>query len=211
MEFVNYSNIFLFIITTILLCLAPGPDNIYVLTQGITKNKKSAIAITLGLCTGLIVYTCATAFGISIIFKTSEIAFNLLKYLGIFYLLFIAYKIFKEKDTTIDLSFENRNDELKKLYIKGFFMNILNPKVSIFFLAFLPQFVDSNSSNITSEIIFLGVVFIILTFIIFSSIGIIGNILKEKISSNSTFLKKMNILTSFVLGSLAIKLAFYTK
>lgn len=211
MEFINYSNIFLFIITTVLLCLAPGPDNIYVLTQGITKNKKSAIVITLGLCTGLIVHTCATAFGISIIFKTSEIAFNILKYLGVFYLLFIAYKIYKEKDKTLDLSFESKNGELKKLYVKGFFMNLLNPKVSIFFLAFLPQFVDSNSSNITFEIILLGIIFIIITFIIFSSIGIVGSILKEKVSSNQTFLKKMNILTSLVLGSLAIKLALYTK
>ncbi|XOB62347.1 LysE family translocator [Campylobacterota bacterium DY0563] len=204
---IELTNLYMFILTSFLLCLAPGPDNIYVITQGMTKSKKAAIVTTLGLCTGLIIHTSAAAFGISIIFKTSEIAFNLVKYIGAAYLLYIAYQAFKHRNTPLDLSVQNSKTELKKLYVKGFFMNVLNPKVSIFFLAFLPQFVSPQNGNVPLQMIILGLIFMVLTVIVFSAIGIAGNILSSKLTKNPNIVKYMNILTSFVLGSLAIKLA----
>ncbi|WP_321469422.1 LysE family translocator [Halarcobacter sp.] len=204
---IELTNLYMFILTSFLLCLAPGPDNIYVITQGMTKSKKAAIVTTLGLCTGLIIHTSAAAFGISIIFKTSEIAFNLVKYVGAAYLLYIAYQAFKHRNAPLDLSVQNSKTELKKLYVKGFFMNVLNPKVSIFFLAFLPQFVSPQNGNVPLQMIILGLIFMVLTVIVFSAIGIAGNILSSKLTKNPNIVKYMNILTSFVLGSLAIKLA----
>lgn len=207
----DLSNIYLFLIASFLLCLAPGPDNIYVLTQGMTKSKKAAIVTTLGLCTGIIIHTSAAAFGISVIFKTSEIAFNIVKYAGAGYLLYIAYQAFKYRNEPLDLSVQNSTNELKKLYIKGFFMNILNPKVSIFFLAFLPQFVTTQNGNVPLQMIILGVIFMVMTVVVFSSIGVAGNILSAKLLEKPTIVKYMNILTSFVLGSLAVKLALSSR
>jgi len=205
------SNIYLFIIASFLLCLAPGPDNIYVLTQGMTKSKKAAIVTTLGLCSGIIIHTTAAAFGISIIFQSSEMAFDIVKYLGAIYLLYIAFQAFKYRNEPLDLSVQNSSSELKKLFIKGFFMNVLNPKVSIFFLAFLPQFVSPTNGNVPMQMITLGVIFMILTLMTFSSIGIAGNILSSKLLEKPSIVKYMNILTSFILGALAIKLVLSSR
>ncbi|RXJ81516.1 LysE family translocator [Arcobacter sp. F2176] len=204
---IELTNLYMFIFASFLLCLAPGPDNIYVLTQGMTKSKKAAIVTTLGLCSGLIIHTSAAAFGISVIFKTSEIAFNIVKFAGAAYLLYIAFQAFKYRNEPLDLSVQNSSNELKKLYLKGFFMNILNPKVSIFFLAFLPQFVSPQNGSVPMQMIILGLVFMALTIIVFSSIGIAGNLLSAKLVQKPSIVKYMNILTSFVLGGLAVKLA----
>lgn len=201
------TNIYLFIAASFLLCLAPGPDNIYVLTQGMTKSKKAAVITTLGLTTGIIVHTTAAAFGISVIFQTSEIAFNIVKYVGTAYLLYIAYQAFKYRNEPLDLTVQNSSSELKKLYVKGFFMNVLNPKVSIFFLAFLPQFVTPANGNVPMQMITLGLIFMALTVVVFSSIGVAGNMLSSKLLEKPSIVKYMNILTSFVLGGLAVKLA----
>lgn len=208
---IDTTSLYMFIIASFLLCLAPGPDNIYVLTQGMTKSKKAAIVTTLGLCSGIIIHTSATAFGISVIFQTSELAFNLVKYIGAAYLLYIAYQAFRHRDDKLDLTAQNSSNELKKLYIKGFFMNVLNPKVSIFFLAFLPQFVNPELGNIPMQMIILGLVFMALTVVVFSSIGIAGNMLSSKLMENPSISKILNILTSFVLGALAVKLALSSR
>ncbi|AXH15057.1 threonine transporter RhtB [Malaciobacter mytili LMG 24559] len=205
------SSIYLFIATSFILCLVPGPDNIYVLTQGMTKSKKAAFVTTLGLTSGITIHTTAAAFGISVIFQTSEIAFNLVKFAGAAYLLYIAYQAFKYRNVPLDLSIQNSSNELKKLYIKGFIMNVLNPKVSIFFLAFLPQFVTPSNGNIPMQMITLGVIFMTLTIITFSLIGVTGNILSKKLLEKPSIVKYMNILTSFVLGGLAVKLALSSK
>ena len=208
---IDINSLYMFIAASFLLCLAPGPDNIYVLTQGMTKSKKAAIITTLGLCSGIIIHTSAAAFGISVIFQTSELAFNLVKYIGALYLLYIAYQAFKHRNEKIDLSSQDNNNELKKLYIKGFFMNVLNPKVSIFFLAFLPQFVNPELGNVPMQMIILGLVFMALTVVVFSSIGVAGNMLSSKLMENPSISKVLNILTSFVLGALAVKLALSSR
>lgn len=204
---IELTELYMFIIASFLLCLAPGPDNIYVLTQGMTKSKKAAIVTTLGLATGLIIHTSAAAFGISVIFQTSELAFDIVKFVGAAYLLYIAYQAFKHRNEKLDLSAQNSTKELKKLYFKGFIMNILNPKVSIFFLAFLPQFVNTQAGNVPMQMIILGAVFMSLTIIVFSSIGIAGNLLSKRLLEKPNIVKYMNILTSFVLVGLGIKLA----
>lgn len=201
------SNLLMFLGASFLLCLAPGPDNIYVLTQGMTKSKKAAIVTTLGLCSGIVLHTLAAALGISVIFQTSEIAFNIVKYIGAGYLLYIAYQAFKYRNEPLDLSVQNSSLELKKLYYKGFIMNILNPKVSIFFLAFLPQFVTTSNGNVPLQMISLGVAFMLMTIVVFSSIGIAGNLLSSKLLENPSIVKILNVFTSMVLVSLGLKLA----
>jgi len=202
------ANLYLFIGATFILCLAPGPDNIYVMTQGITRSKKAAFITTLGLTSGVIIHTTAAAFGISVIFQTSELAFNIVKFAGAFYLMYLAYMAYKHKDDTLKFGHKESKKDLKSLYLKGFIMNVLNPKVSIFFLAFLPQFVSVQNGNVPLQMIVLGITFMIITVIVFTSMGIIANRLGEKIVANPSISKYLNIITSGVFFSLGLKLAF---
>jgi len=128
---------------SILLALAPGPDIIFVLTQSMTKGSRSGIVIALGLCSGLIFHTSAVALGVAVIFQTSIIAFTILKCVGAAYLLYLAYMAFKDASKS-KLEAQNAPVDLLSLYKRGILMNITNPKVSIFFLAFLPQFTNPN-------------------------------------------------------------------
>ncbi len=200
--------IFLFTISSFLLALAPGPDNIYILTLSITNRFKTAFITILGLCTGIIIHTLGATFGISIIFQTSELAFDIVKYLGALYLIYLAYQAFKHKDEKLDLDGKNSSIQLKRLYIKGFFMNLLNPKVALFFLALLPQFVNPNLGNISFQMIILGIIFIISTIITFSMIAYMGNRLSLKLRQNPAIVSKLNLLTAFVLLGLGLRLLF---
>jgi len=205
---IEQNTLFLFIIANILLALTPGPDNIYVLTQGITRGKKAAFITTLGFASGVIVHTSAAAFGITVIFQTSQVAFDVVKYLGALYLIYLAYQAFKHRNEPLNLSESINKSEFKKLYFKAFIMNILNPKVAIFFLAFLPQFINPTQGSIPIQMITLGIIFMIITIVVFGMIGYMGNILSKKLRENKRIVTYMNTMTSFVLLSLGLKLAF---
>lgn len=160
----------LFISASAALAIAPGPDNIFVLTQSAIYGRKAGILITLGLCTGLLVHISAVALGVAAILKTSAIAFTALKIVGAAYLLYLAWQAFRAGDTQITA--EKKNPlSTKALYARGILMNVTNPKVAIFFLAFLPQFTDQSRGEISIQIIMLGAVFMITAFIIFSGIA----------------------------------------
>jgi len=127
-----------FFAASVLLALAPGPDNIFVLTQSTLRGKTAGLSVTLGLCTGLIVHTTAVALGLATIFAASALAFTVLKLCGATYLLWLAWQAFRAASTEITAA---AGDQLTvwQLYRRGILMNITNPKVSIFFLAFLPS------------------------------------------------------------------------
>jgi len=205
---IELTNLYLFIATSFVLCLSPGPDNIFVMTQGITKSKQAAFITTLGLSSGIIIHTTAAALGISVIFQTSQIAFDVVKFAGAFYLMYLAYKAFKHRNDPLTFGKKESKKDLKNLYVKGFIMNILNPKVSIFFLAFLPQFVTVANGSVPLQMITLGVVFMVTTVVVFTSMGILANRLGAKIVSNPSISKYLNIITSGVFFSLGLKLAF---
>lgn len=204
------SSLYIFIFASFLLCLSPGPDNIYVLSQGLSKGKKDAIFTSLGLASGLIIHTISVIIGLASLIKSSTFAFDIIRYLGALYLLYLAYKSFINRKVNINIkTLKDTSINLKKLYLRGFIMNILNPKVSIFFLAFLPSFVNTQGGNIPLQILILGLIFMLLTILVFSSIGIFASILRQKILKKDNILKYLNISTSLVLLVLSIKLAFF--
>lgn len=178
----------------------PGPDNLFVLTESITKGQKNGILISIGLCTGVLVHTLAAATGLSIIFQQSAIAFSLIKYFGAAYLLYLAYLAYGEKPMTVNVDGEIAKEPINvfALIRKGFFMNVLNPKVSLFFIAFLPQFVSNNGYHITIQMIVLGLIFMGQAIIIFGLISMLSGKLTSYVNSprfwNITKWTKVSVL-----------------
>ena len=195
-----------FFSASLLLALVPGPDNIFVLTQSIFQGKKSGLVIMLGLCTGLIFHTLAVTFGVAVIFQTSVIAFTILKIVGAMYLLYLAWQIFNAPSEKIDNKNNSISIDYKKLYYRGIIMNITNPKVSIFFLAFLPQFTNPALGTVSLQMLFLGALFIIATILIFGSIALLSGSLSKVFNKSEKSQKILNKLASFVFLGLAIKL-----
>ena len=168
-----------FALATSVLAISPGPDNIYVLVQSITNGKAYGLATVCGLITGCIVHTTLLAFGVSAIIKANEELFFGIKVLGALYLLYLAYKVFKS-DSQLDFDSETApKKSLKALFVQGFFMNVLNPKVTIFFLAFFPGFLFSKTMSTIAQFYILGGIFMLVSFIIFSAIALLAGQIKS--------------------------------
>jgi Putative threonine efflux protein len=148
----------LFLTASLLLCIAPGPDNIFVLTQSMLRGVGSGLLVTLGLCTGLLVHTSAVALGVAVIFQQSLLAFTILKLCGAAYLLYLAWGAFRAGASGLG-SVKAAALDKAALYRRGIVMNITNPKVSIFFLAFLPQFTNPAQGHLTLQLLELGAIF----------------------------------------------------
>ena len=173
-----------FAFATSLLAISPGPDNIFVLTQSIVNGKKFGLATVFGLISGCLVHTTLLAFGVSAIIKESDNLFTAIKIFGAVYLLFLAYKVYKS-DAAIAFSEENTSKRTtKQLFKEGFIMNVLNPKVSIFFLAFFPGFLFSDALSTIFQFYILGFVFMLVSLIIFSTIAILAGSISKNIKSN---------------------------
>jgi len=195
----------IFLAASALLALAPGPDNIFVLAQSIVNGKAAGMKIILGLCTGLVVHTALVALGLSAVFRTSVTAFNALKYCGAAYLLFLSYKAFSASSSTIDTSERVRMTSWQ-FYRRGIIMNITNPKVSIFFMAFLPQFTRPANGPIALQFVLLGMMFIIVTFAVFGAISLLAGTIGGWIVKSEKGEKWLNRIAGTVFISLAVKL-----
>lgn len=168
-----------FALATSALAISPGPDNIYVLVQSISNGKAYGMATVCGLITGCIIHTTLLAFGVSAIIKANENLFFGIKVLGACYLLYLAYKVFKADAAITFKSDTVPKKNLKQLFVQGFFMNVLNPKVTIFFLAFFPGFLFSESMSTVTQFYVLGGIFMLVSFIIFSTIAVLAGRIKR--------------------------------
>ncbi len=173
-----------FIASVTLLAISPGPDNIFVLMQSVIYGKKYGLATVIGLMTGCIIHTSLVAFGISSIIKTNDKLFYGIKIIGACYLLYLAYKVFKSS-SEIKMNLEEIQKKSPFQLVKiGFLMNVLNPKVTVFFLALFPSFLFSESLSIVIQFYVLGGLFILTSFVVFSFIAILGGNISEKIQKN---------------------------
>lgn len=166
--------LFSFVLATLALAVSPGPDNIFVLTQSIVNGKKFGLATVYGLMTGCIIHTTLVAFGVSEILKRNENLFFAIKLFGAGYLVYLAYQVFISKS---DIVFSTDNVPQKttlQLFKTGFWMNVLNPKVTIFFLAFFPQFLFSDEISTVLQFYVLGGLFIMTSFVVFSTIALLA-------------------------------------
>ena len=185
-----------FTIATLALAISPGPDNIYVLTQSLVNGTKSGIATTAGLISGCIVHTTLLAFGISAIITASEEIFYGIKVLGACYLLYLAYKVYRS-DENLTLAENAPKKSYWQLFKTGVIMNLVNPKVMIFFLAFFPGFLWNKDGNTVAQFYILGITFMVVSFLTFSTIALLAGRISEFILKRKgvgAFLKWLQIL-----------------
>lgn len=186
-----------FVFSTAALAISPGPDNIFVLTQSIVNGKKYGLATVLGLMTGCIIHTTLVAFGVSEVLKRNENLFFIIKLLGAAYLLYLAYQVYRS-DANIAFSTDNVQQKTTfELFKTGFWMNVLNPKVTIFFLAFFPQFLFSETISTVIQFYVLGGLFILTSFTIFSSIALLAGSISDYIKQHNkvgVYLKWLQIV-----------------
>lgn len=203
--------LWLFAIASAALTIAPGPDNLFVMTQSALHGRRPGQIVTLGLCSGLLVHTTAVSLGVATIFQTSALAFNVLKYAGAIYLLYLAWQAFRAAGEVLE-SANSLDMTWQSLYARGVIMNITNPKVAIFFLAFLPQFADpAAGSSLVVQMLILGGLFILIALIIFSAIAWIAGEARSRLKVSTRAQVVMNRLAACVFVGLAFRLIMSEK
>jgi threonine/homoserine/homoserine lactone efflux protein len=205
LEVLSIETIITFITASVVLSLVPGPDNLFVMSNSALRGWRIGLYTTLGLCTGLIGHTILVAIGVSVIFQTSAIAFNGLKIVGAFYLVYLAWLSIQNKE--LNLGKASQDSSNKSYYLTGVVMNLTNPKVAIFFLVFLPQFVNSNN-NVSSQIFLLGLLFIFSAFFVFTSIAYLSGFLEGTLKKSKTINKNLNLVAALIYIALAVNLFF---
>ena len=160
--------ILLFLISSLALTLMPGPDILFVLNQSL-ESKKSGFLISIGLCSGLVVHTLILVFGLSAFIETNEYVISYLKYFGTLYLFYLA---FDELKTKFKQASKPNNTNL---FLRGLYMNLINPKVLLFFIAYFPNFLFSETLSISLQFLILGSIFIFQALIVFSSVSLASN------------------------------------
>lgn len=197
-----------FSIATLALAISPGPDNIYVLTQSLVNGTKSGIATTAGLISGCIVHTTLLAFGLSAIITASEEVFFGIKVLGACYLLYLSYKVYKS-EANISVIKNAPKKSYWQLFKTGVVMNLLNPKVMIFFLAFFPGFLWNQEVNTVIQFYILGGVFMLVSFIVFSLIALMAGRISTLLTKSALMGNVLKYLQMVVFIGIALYILIF--
>lgn len=163
-------DVFLFLVAAMMLTLAPGPDNIYVLTRGVAQGKKAGLVAALGFSSGLFFHTLLAVLGFAAIIKAYPAAYHALQYAGAAYLVYLGIRTLRSA-ASMSLDATMAPVSLSRIYWQSVIANILNPKVTLFFIAFLPQFVNVQAGHVAWQMLLLAVVFILQALAIFSAIA----------------------------------------
>ena len=173
-----------FALAATLLIIVPGPNVIYIITRGIEQGRTAAIVSSLGVQTGMFVHIAAAMLGLSALVASSEPVFHAVKYAGAAYLIWMGWKSIRSVPTDLSVPGNLRRLPLGRLYAQGMIINVLNPKVGLFFLAFLPQFIDPARGGATTQVLALGLVFVTIALVsdgVYAmASGAIGDVLKRR-------------------------------
>lgn len=195
----------------VLLALTPGPDNLFVLMQSALWGRAAGMLVVLGLCTGLVAHTVAVAIGLAAVFATSAAAFTALKLAGAAYLVYLAWGAFRAHGASVPANEKPAKRGKLQLYRRGIVMNLTNPKVSLFFLAFLPQFTSPERGSVALQILSLGALFIVSTLLVFGAIAFFSGALGERVQHSQKAQRVLNRTAGVVFLGLAVKLAFINR
>lgn len=196
-----------FLLTSMIVIISPGTGAIYTIAMGLSRGVPMSMVAAVGCTLGIIPHMLAAITGLAAIFYSSETAFTLIKYAGVIWLLYMAWNIMKEKGT---LQPDNCtvSQSGAKVILHAVLINLLNPKLSLFFLAFLPQFIKTSASSPATEMLILSVIFMLLTLLVFIFYGVFSSFMRSKVLSRPKILTGLRILFSCGFVSLAANLFF---
>jgi RhtB (resistance to homoserine/threonine) family protein len=197
----------LFLATGILLNLTPGPDTVYILGRSIAQGREAGVASALGISLGSIFHTCAAALGLSAILATSAIAFGTIKLLGGAYLIFLGIKMILDRRKHLSLPSNFRRRTTMAAFRQGILTNILNPKVALFFLAFLPQFIDPASNMKIAAFVTLGLTFVTTGTIWCLILAWFASVFSERLRKSETISQWLNRTAGALFVFLGLRLA----
>ena len=187
--------ILLFLISSLVLTLMPGPDILFVINQSLI-NKKSGLIISIGLCSGLVIHTLILVFGLSVFIESNKDLVLYLKYFGALYLFYLAYDELRTKDKLVQ---KNKNNDL---FFRGLYMNLINPKVLLFFIAYFPNFLFSETISISVQFLILGSIFIAQALFIFFTVSVVSNkmMILLKLDTRSNMITYLKSFVFIIIG-----------
>ncbi|MBU2022182.1 MAG: LysE family translocator [Gammaproteobacteria bacterium] len=197
-----------FLITSLILVLIPGTGVIYTISTGLFQGARASFSAALGCTLGIVPSMLASIFGLAVILNTSAMAFQVVKFIGVAYLLYLAWCMWRETGGLALEKKEEQNINLFQVALKGCLINVLNPKLTIFFLAFLPQFINSNVTSATSQMLLLGGIFMAMTLIVFILYGTLASKARRYLIGSSKVAKYMQRTFAASFALLGMKLAF---
>jgi threonine/homoserine/homoserine lactone efflux protein len=201
------SQLSLFLIASFALLITPGPAVLYIVARSINQGRMAGIASVLGVETANFFHASAAALGLSAILLSSALAFNVVKYLGAAYLIYLGVRkiMSKEYEANTEL---NPQENLSRIYTQGFVVNLFNPKTALFFFAFLPQFVNTSNANITLQMFLLGIMFVIMGTITDGCYAFVSSSIANQLKVNQGFARNQRYFTGLIYIGLGVVTAF---
>lgn len=196
----------LFIVASALLAIAPGPDVVYVLTRGIAQGRKAGFAAALGFATGCIFHTLLAALGVAALIRSSPVAFDLVRYAGAAYLVWIGIQALRHA-SSFSLAEGGESKALWTIFRQSVIGNALNPKVTLFFLSFLPQFVNTEAGNVGLQMALLGVIFMGVTIGVFGAVAFFAGGIGAWVRRKPAIGQRLNVFAGLTFIALGIRVA----
>jgi threonine/homoserine/homoserine lactone efflux protein len=201
------ANLILFLTASLVVIVAPGPDNILVLTRGVTLGRRAALVSAAGASVGLVTHSLFAAAGLSVLLARSAVAFSVVKYAGAAYLIYLGIRALLDRESFV-LPRGSSYPGMRSVFVQAVASNVLNPKIAVFFLAYLPQFADPSAGATAPRLLALGLTFALLTWVIFSGIALFSGTLGAWLRTRPRLASGLGWLTGGVLVSLGLRLAF---
>jgi threonine/homoserine/homoserine lactone efflux protein len=197
---------FEYFITSMVVVLLPGTGVLYTLAIGLGQGMRPSVFAAFGCTLGIVPHMLASIVGLAAILHASAVAFQTVKFLGVAYLLYMAWSILREGGA-LQVSGERSAERPRRIVVKGILLNLLNPKLSLFFLAFLPQFVPAETLHPTGQMIWLALIFMVLTFVVFVGYGSFASLARDRVLSRPSVMKWLRRSFAASFGVLGLKLA----
>jgi threonine/homoserine/homoserine lactone efflux protein len=201
------TTLFLLIAMTVLVCIVPGPDMLYIISRSTGQGRSAGVVSCLGIATGGLLQTTAVALGISSVFLVVPIAYDIIKYVGAAYLVYLGIRFILSREE-MQTSLRDGKADFRKAFFQGSLTTLLNPKVALFYVAFLPQFVDPTRGHVPLQLLILGLLFNITSLAVDTSVALLASLLGTRLKRRLRAAKLIHLLAGSVLVGLGVRLVF---